>query len=289
MSGTETTLAPTTPPAGTTPPPSDHVGEVQTDLAHRQEDSAEADSQKTAEKAEGETKERSPEERERIRQNRRIERLLQQRAELRAQLAARGNGHEVDSTPRERRDAMAESQSDNETLQLSRHELQKLIAEEAKKLAPTIKQQEAEVERRRAVVQGLAKELGSEKFDALSVDLDDAFGGLADANGRPKPATEAIFEADDPRAVIEYLADPGHADEAEALGRMGAIAAGRAIAKLETKLAAEKAKAKPQPSKAAAPIEPLKGQGKAADGGYRPDMTDAEFAAWRRKSKGSNR
>jgi hypothetical protein len=225
-------------------------------------------------------KERSPEEIERIRANRKIERLIRKNGELRARLE--------DFTKRESRATTQESQSDNETLQLSRAEIQQLIEQEARKLAPSIKQQEAEIEQRRAVVQGLAKEWGKEKFDALAADLDDAFGGLTADDGRPKAAVDAIFESESPRALIEYLADPTHADEAEALSRMSAIAAARAITKLEAKLAADRAKDKPQPSKAAAPIEPLKGQGK-ADGGYRPDMSDEEFAAWRRKSRSQRR
>jgi hypothetical protein len=241
------------------------------------------------EKKEGEgdqpKKERTPEERERIRMQRKIDRLLQQRGELRAKLA--GGARELTREPIERDNGG--QQGDNETLSLSRQELQKLIDQEARKLAPTIKQQEAEIEHRRAVVTQLAKELGKEKFDALASDLDDAFDGLVDSNGRPKPAADAIFESEDPRALIEYLADPDHADEAEAIERMNALQAGRAIAKLEATLASKKAEAKPQPSKAAAPIEPIQGHGGGASTKRLADMSDAEFDKRRRQQIANRR
>lgn len=227
-------------------------------------------------------KEKTPEERERIRLQRRIDRLLQQRGELRARLS----DPQLTRQPIERNNDA--QQSDNETLSLSRQDLQELIDREARKLAPTIKQQEAVIERRAAIVQGLAKEWGKEKFDALASDLDDAFDGLTDRNGQPKPAADAIFESDNPRALIEYLADPDHADEADAISRMSAVQAGRAIAKLETKLTAEKAKAKPQPSKAAPPIEDIRGQG-GANTKRLADLSDAEFEKRRRQQIANRR
>lgn len=263
----ETPVDPTTEEPTGTPQVEDGQQNTQAE-----EDSTDGDGDKKP------AKERSPEEVERIRLNRKIERLVQQRGELRAKLESYAQRF----TESESRATNPPSQSDNEALQLTRADLQKLVEQEARKLAPSIKAQEAEFEKRGAVVQRLAKEWGTEKFDAYSADLEDAFGGLVEGN-KPKPAVDAIFESDDPKALIEYLADPVHADEAESLSRMSAIAAARAITKLEVKLAAEKAKAKPQPSKAAAPIEPIKGQGKASEG-YRPDMSDAEFARWRRKS-----
>lgn len=224
-------------------------------------------------------KERSPEETERIRANRRIERLIRKNGELKARLdsfSQRENFNQGES-----RATNTESHSDNEALQLSRAELRQLVEQEARKLAPTITQQEVEIEQRRAVVEGLAKDWGKEKFDTLSASLDEAFDGLTVGN-KPKPAVDAIFESDSPRALIEYLADPDHADEAEALSRMSAIAAARAVTKLEAKLAAEKAEDKPQPSKVGSPIEPLKGQG-SADRRSLFDLSDAEFMKRRRE------
>lgn len=229
-------------------------------------------------------KEKTPEEVRLTKLERKLERALRQRAEARAELEMMRQG--VARQPIE--EDNNRTQRDNETLSLSRQELQELIASEAKKLAPTIKQQEAEMERRGAVVKRLAEAWGEEKFKALGDDLDDAFGGLRDRNGQPKPAADAIFEADDPAALIEYLADPEHADEADAIGRMGAVQAGRAIAKLETKLAAKKAQAKPQPSKAAPPIEDIRGQG-GVNTKRLADLSDAEFEKRRRQQIANRR
>ena len=153
------------------------------------------------------------------------------------------------------------TQDDSEPLSLSRQELERLVQEEARKLAPVLKDQETVIEQRRRVAEGLAKEWGQDGFNQRAQDLDAAFGGLTQADKSPKPAVDAIFEADDPKAVIEYLADPDNATEAEAIARMGPIQAGKAIAKLEYKLSAKKVTDKPQPSKAAPPIESERGQG----------------------------
>ena len=225
--------------------------------------------------------EKTEAERERARMQRGIDRKTRQAAEARAEAAqlreeiARLRASSIDGTN-------AKPADDTDTLSLSRAQLAALVKQEAAKLAPTISQQSAEIEQRRAIVAGLSKAWGAEKFDALAADLDEAVGGLADRSGKPKPVADAIFEADKPQALIEYLADPENADEADSLGRMGPIQAGRAIAKLEIKLAALREKDKPQPSKAATPIEPVRGTG-AAPTGYSETMTDAQFAAFRKR------
>lgn len=209
--------------------------------------------------------EKTPEQRERERMQRGIDRKTRQAAEARAEAEQerrlrekveqelsrlRGEGGGAKNS---------QPQDEDDTVSLSRAELAEMVKSEAAKLAPTLKQQQAEMEHRTGVVEKLAKDLGQERFDALASDLDEALGGLADRSGKPKPATDAIFEADDPKAVIEYLADPDNDAEAEAIGRMSAVQAGRAIAKLELKLADMKARDKPQRSKAPDPIEPARG------------------------------
>jgi hypothetical protein len=158
-----------------------------------------------------------------------------------------------------------------------------MVNERAAKIAPTIKQQQAEIEHRQGIVNSLAKEWGQDKFDAHASELDEAFGGLADASGKPKPATDAIFESEMPKALIEYLTDPDNADEAEALGRMSATQAGRTIAKIEAKLSTKKAEAKPQPSNAPTPIEGARGGGK-TNGMPDPANTKA-YIAWANKQE----
>lgn len=158
-------------------------------------------------------------------------------------------------------DTNESEQDDSDSLSLSRKELAELIQQEAKKLAPQIKEQETVMEQRRRVAEGLAKEWGQERFNSLASDLDAAFDGLTDPKGVAKPAADAIFEADDPKAVIEYLADPDNAAEAASIARMSAVQAGRAIAKLESKLEGKKSADKPQASKVSAPIEADRGRG----------------------------
>jgi hypothetical protein len=194
-------------------------------------------------------KEKTPEQREIDRLRRRVDNLTRQKYELRAAVPAAGQPQQQDQA------------DDDEPVTLTRAELSQRIAEQAKQLAPTMREQQAEAERRHGVVTSLAKEWGQEKFNNLSAELDDAMGGLVDRRGAPKPATDAIFEADSPKDVIEYLTDPDNADEAATISSMSALQAGRAIAKIEQKVEAAKSKAKPKPSNAPAPIEPARGGG----------------------------
>jgi hypothetical protein len=214
-------------------------------------------------------KEKTPEQREIERLRRRVDNLTRQKYELRASAPAGGQQQQQQDH---------NQVDDDEPVTLTRAELQRQIAEQAQKLAPTMREQQAEAERRHGVVQTLAKEWGPEKFDTLSAELDEAFGGLADRSGTPKPATDAIFHADDPKGVIEYLTDPDNADEAASISKMGALQAGRAIAKLELKLEAAKSNAKPKPSNAPAPIEPARGGG-VPNGMPDPSNTKA-YIAW---------
>ena len=217
---------------------------------------------------------KTPEERERQRMQRGIDRRTKQLAEERAR-REHLERQVADLTQRTNRGNNDASGSDSEPLTLTREQLQEFVKAEAEKLAPTLKEQNAEVERRQGVVQSLAKTWGQERFNELSSDLDDAFGGLADSSGQPKPAMEAVFESDEPAKVIEYLADPENAEEADRIARMSAIQAGKAIARLEDKLKADAAKAKPQPSKQPPPLESVRGQGGVPSA---PDPSDTK--AW---------
>lgn len=220
--------------------------------AAQQTEQVETEQPKAEEKPKEEPKnEKTPEEREIARLRRRIGNLTRRLHEG-GQKGLQPQAIENDNRP---------EQTDSEALTLSRAELQKMVEQRAKEIAPTITQQQAEIEHRRGVVQKLADSWGKEKFDAYAADLNDAFDGLQDQSGKPKPATDAIFEAEDPQALIEYLADPENAEEAEAIGRMNAVRAGMAVARLSAKLAGKKAEAKPQASKVPAPIESVRGTG----------------------------
>lgn len=220
-----------------------------------------------AEEKEDEPKkpEKTPEQREIERLRRAVDRRTRQLAEERARNVA----------PQQHAQDTRASAGEDHTYQLTQAQIDELVTARAKQLAPTLREQAAEVERRSGVVQSLAKTWGPEKFDEMSSDLDDAFGGLMDRGGAPKPATEAIFEADNPAAVIEYLTDPDHIEEAERISRMSAAQAGKAIARLEDRLAAEAARKKPQVSKAPTPLEPVRGQGSISSA---PDPSDTK--AW---------
>lgn len=251
---TETALPPGTPAEASEPAETQAVAVESTETEQPAEPS---------EKAEEPKKEKTPEEREIARLRRRVDSLTRQKYELKA-------------VAPQRQDTQA---SDDEPVTLSRAELAKYVSEQAKQLAPEMNQQQAEIERRQGVVSSLAKSWGQEKFDELANELDDAFGGLTDSRGAPKPATDAIFEADDPKAVIEFLTDPDNADEAERIARLSPIQAGKAIAKIELKIAEAKSKAKPKPSNAPSPIESVRGGGVVPNGMPDPSNTKA-YIAW---------
>lgn len=221
-------------------------------------------------------KEKTPEQREIDRLRRRVDNLTRQKYELRAAIPA--------ATPQQQQQNQAD---DDEPVTLTRAELNRRIAEQAQQLAPTMREQQAEEERRHGVVQSLAKEWGPEKFDEISSELDEVLGGLVDRSGKPTPATDAIFHADDPKGVIEYLTDPDHADEAASIARMNPLLAGRAIAKIEQKIEAAKSQAKPKPSNAAAPIEPARGGG-VPNGMPNPSDTKA-YIKWANEQERASR
>ena len=225
-----------------------------------------------------EKKEKTPEQREIDKLRRVIDRRTRQREELRAQLQQVAYTKPADQGTNNTPD-------DDTPVSLTRKQLDALITEHAKKLAPQIAQVESVEVQRRTTAQRMAQELGADKFEAYTSDLDEAMGGMTDSSGQLKPAIEAIFESETPSGLLEYLADPDNADEAEALGRMSALKAGIAIAKLETKVKAlaesRKAKDKPQPSDVPPPIERLKGSGQPASAPQDSDSIDV----WLKKER----
>lgn len=173
-------------------------------------------------------------------------------------------------------------QSDDEPVSLSKSELQELIQQEARKLAPQVKQREDLIEQRTATVTQLRKQWGADKFESLTSDLGEALDGQTLDDGKTfKPAVEEILDSKHAGALIEYLTDPENADEAEAIGRMGERQAARAIARLEVKVQAMKAKDKPQVSSAPAPIESVRGQGNLKKSLF--DLPPDEYAKRRRE------
>lgn len=239
---------------------------------------AEAEAAAKAETDEAGKRVKTDAERERARMQRGIDRRTREREEARAEAAAaRAEAAEVRAQLERLTRGTKETdnrgtEDDSEPLSLTRAELAKIVKAEAEKLAPTLSQQQAELQRRQGVIQSFEEKLGSERFAEVAQDLDDAFGGLKDGDGKPKAAMDAVFEADDPVKVVEWLADPVNHAEAQRISKLSATQAGKAIARLEVTFeaeakaaadakAAEKAKAKPIPSKVPAPLEPVRGQG----------------------------
>jgi hypothetical protein len=215
--------------------------------------------------------EKTAEQREIERLRRGIDRRTRQLSDARAQLNLRPNNE------------TNQQADDSEPLSLTRSQLHEMVTAEAEKLAPTFRQQAAETERRQGVVQSLAKTWGQERFDEVSAELDDVFGGLTDRSGKPKPAMEAVFESDSPKEVIEWLTDPENADEAERISRLDSVQAGRAIAKLEARISDKAESGKPKPSKAPAPLEAVRGQGNVSGA---PDPSDTKrWIAWRNEQE----
>lgn len=255
---TETTLEPARDPAA---PTTAEIAAVKalTDK-NRAIDADDGENAETEEQIAARLKpEKTPEERELARRQRAIDSRTKRLGKAEAERDHyRSELERLTAKPIERNNRA--SADDSEPVSLTRAQLRELVNAEAEKLAPTLTEHTSEVKRRQGVVEVLAKTWGKERFDELSSDLDDAFDGLEDRTGRPKPATEAVFEADDPKAVIEWLADPENLDEAERISRLNPIQAGKAIARLEDKLKTA-ATAKPRASTAPVPLEPVKGQG----------------------------
>lgn len=229
---------------------------------------------------EGETKpkvEKTAEQREIERLRRGIDRKTRQLAEARAL-------SQSTVTREQRQEQNPRTEDDDTPVSLTRAQIAEMVKAEAAKLAPALRDQATEAERRQGVVQGLAKTWGQERFDEIASDLDDVFGGLADSKGKPKPATEAVFEADEPAKVIEWLADPDNAEEAERISKMGLAQASKAITKLEAKLAG--VATTPQ-SNAAQPIDAIRGQGKSEK--RLADLSGAAFDERRRKQIAARR
>ena len=209
---------------------------------------------------------KSAEEKEIARLRRRVDNLTRQKYEL--QSRATNGSHESAET----RDN-AQQQAEGGALTLSRRELQELIDKRANELAPKITKQQAEIEHRSASVKGLVKELGADKFQELTDDL----AGIFD-HGKQL----AILETDSPRALLEYLTDPENADEAERIAGMSDFRAGRALAAIESKLKEGAEKSRQKPSKAGAPLEPLRSEAATPTGMPDPSNVKA-YIAWANK------
>lgn len=203
----------------------------------------------------------------------RIRKLENANARQRQALAdARARLHHAQQQGLTQRQIEANNQQnggDSDVLSLTRAQLEQLAAERAKELAPRVAQQDAEESSRRAAAASMVDKLGYEKFTELTADLAEILPGELQLH---------LLDVKAPDVLLQYLADPDNVAEAQAIANLSPFKAGVAMTELANKLA----KNAPKPSAAAAPIEPVKGQG----GGVDKDpsaMTDKQFSEWRRR------
>jgi hypothetical protein len=201
--------------------------------------------------------EKTEAERERARMQRGIDRKTRQAAEARAQAEQlRRENEELrrQLTPRPIGVNSQSESDDSDRLTFTKAEAAKFIEEEARKLAPTIAKQLTTEEQIRSAAQSLKQELGEEEFDELTDELGDVL---------PAEKQLALLSSKNPAQLVRYLADPDNAVEAKSIAAMSDFQAGMAIAAIEAKLAAKPLK--PEVSKAAEPLRPVKQSGPAND------------------------
>lgn len=213
------------------------------------------------EQVEDQKPEKDPLEKELARERNRIQKLTSQKYKLAAQLdQLKAQLQQFGNRDTNTQDA------DGDKLTLSRSELDRIVKEQAERLAPTIRSKAEEEAKLKSAAIALQKSLGVDEFEQLASDLASVFDNDKQL---------AVLRTDAPADILRYLTDPDNADEAENIGRMDSFDAGRAIAKIEAKLASKREQ-KPQPSKAAAPIEAARGTGTMT----RDYNTIADDAAW---------
>jgi hypothetical protein len=191
-------------------------------------------------------KELSPEEREK-RWQRKVERLIQQRGELREKLRGFSENRLTDKPVATTNEP---SDTDSDTLTLPKSQLEKLVLQEAERLAPSIAQKRELEGQMRSAAASVRKELGADVFDELTSEAAEIFDAQKQL---------AILRTDKPAAVLRYLTDPDNYAEAKSIAAMPDFDAGRAFARIENKL--RQADEKPKASKVPEPIEPVKGHG----------------------------
>lgn len=99
---------------------------------------------------------------------------------------------------------------------------------------------------------------------------------------------DALADSEDAAALLYYIAK--NADEAERIAQLSPKAAARALGRIEERLSAEREKAKAKPVVSQAPPPPPKLEAKEASVEKDPsEMTDAEFAKWRKKQIAARR
>lgn len=145
---------------------------------------------------------------------------------------------------------------------------QKIAAREAKQAqeSKAERQQREALERANNVREKLAR--GAEEFD----DFEERVMGAVPFTD---PMVRFIEESDIAHKVAYHLAS--HVEEAARIANLSPVAQIRELDKLESKL-----KAPPKTTNAPPPIVP-NGSKTTVETGYRPDMTDKQYAEWRKR------
>lgn len=198
----------------------------------------------------------------------RIDKLTRTVYELQSQLdAARTPTPKQDAEPRR------EAFEDLETYQkaLTEHTARKVIREYQAQEEQRKKQAEFQSEQAKRVGawEGISGK-ASEKFE----DAEDVLEHFASEIVLSQLALDGILESDVGSDIAYYLGK--HEDEAARIGKLSPARQAIEIGKLEARLQAKPIK---QPSKAAAPIDPVSGKGSAEEG---PSDKDSD-AEWIRK------
>ena len=223
---------------------------------------AEKEPQPAAESAEGEQPEaekEDPRDRTLKKMQRRIDRITREKLELRAEIerSKAGDTADADTLMPINRESF---QTEEEYLDAA------LVYRQAIREAK--EQQEKWLSRRDEII---------EEAEESGVDIDKfkALGGSI----TPQMA-DAIVWSPSPVSVVSYLTE--NPDEAKRIAKLPAGRQAAEIGKIEDRLS----EAKPRPVKSSAPepIKPVAGSGKSSTG-YRPDMSMAEYAKWRKAQR----
>lgn len=266
----ETTVAPVADQA----PEAEHVEDVAEQQAAPESD------QPAEEGAEKSAKPQKTAEQKLIeRQNRKIAALHAQRAAERERAAAAEErlrilgGSERLQTAREGDTTDPDAAGDADRVSLPRSELQRVIEREARRLVPQIQAQSTVEETRRAAARGLVEEIGADRFHELSSEV---------AAVLPNEETLlGILDTPSPRHLLEYLAEPENATEAERIARLPPLRQGIELATLALRLKSRAARAK-EVSEAPKPLEVPKGQGSSGPKSL-AQLSDEEYAKRRRE------
>jgi len=238
--------------------------EVVAGAGEQQTDAAPADENQEGQQTKEDKPERHPLEKELAKERRRINRIVEQREQARAEAAQiRAELERLQKNNLQSTDTgdKTSTEEDPSVVRIPRAELPKL----AQKLASEAEQQR-ELQK---AVSGMRKALGD--------DFQEVTDALADDLGFSADLQFAVAASEAPAELARYLIDPDNAEEAERIARMSPLQAGRALAKIEAKLTAPK-QDKPQPSKAATPLQPVRGSaGNTAD---RPPSDTKAYLKW---------